>query len=397
MSNVEVWADNATGTLGGAAGPSPTPLVLSVAPATGTFPTLSAGEVFHLVIDFDTVNAEIVEVTAGTFSGGGWIFTLNSPGCVNDHNPGAQVALVITKEGLDNMLAESVLLDTYTTDGDIVYATGASAVTRLGIGSDTYVLTSNGTHPVWAAAVATPTGDAGGDLSGTYPDPTINSIQGVVISGTPAAGNGLYATGTDTAAWSALTATQAETIFNAEGDLLVGIGSGTGELLPIGSSGTWLNVGGSDPSGLQWVDLPAPALNTDAMTLTGGPVTATANTIVTVLTTDSLDVGTWLITVNALISMDAAATDPIILFLNPDTATATFVGPQRAQTPYPDGTTNPVPVSLTVLVQVTVAGTIDIDVFNIDTTYDATVEYEDNEGIPVAFVTGYTAVQVIGT
>lgn len=42
------------------------------------------------------------------------------------------------------------------------------------------------------------------------------------------------------------------TPFTAAGQIVVGTGVGTGELLPIGSPGTVLTVGGADPSGLQW-------------------------------------------------------------------------------------------------------------------------------------------------
>jgi hypothetical protein len=434
--SIEVWADNATGALGSPGTTGQT--TISVAQTTGVFPSLGAGDVFHLVIDFDTVNAEIVVVTALTGSVDlGWSMTLQAPGLVNDHNPTAQVALVITKEGLDSMVAESVVLATFTTAGDTIYGTGAGAITRLGIGTNGYVYTVVSGHPAWVAPGAPPTGSAGGDLTGTYPDPTINSIQGVVISGTPAAGDGLYATGTTTAAWSALTAAQVETIFAAAGDLLigtgagtgeilsyvadgdvlvgdsglpawaspasiiesafsaagdlfVGIGSGTGEIIPIGTAGNALIVGGADPSGLEWGN---PSLPVDYGTISS-PVTATANTAVLVETTDSLGEGTWLITVNALVSYDSAATAPVVFYLQDDTASATFNGPERVQAPYPTGSGDPVPVSFTTLAGVSAAGTIDIFVFNIDTTHDATVQYQDNETSPQSAVTGYTAVKV---
>ena len=74
--SIEVWADNATGTLGAPGTTGDT--TISVAQATGVFPSsLSGGEVFHLVIDFDTINAEIVEVTANSGSvEAGWTMTL---------------------------------------------------------------------------------------------------------------------------------------------------------------------------------------------------------------------------------------------------------------------------------------------------------------------------------
>lgn len=38
----------------------------------------------------------------------------------------------------------------YTTAGDIAYATGATTLTRLGIGTSGYILESNGSAPVWS-------------------------------------------------------------------------------------------------------------------------------------------------------------------------------------------------------------------------------------------------------
>lgn len=70
------------------------------------------------------------------------------------------------------------------TTGQVLTATSASAA-------------------AWGNPGSNPTGSAGGDLGGTYPDPAVVAVQGITVSGTaPTTGQVLTATSTSAAAWA---------------------------------------------------------------------------------------------------------------------------------------------------------------------------------------------------
>jgi hypothetical protein len=95
---------------------------------------------------------DITAVTAGTgLSGGG------TSGAVTLSIDTATTVDLTTAQTLTNKTLTSPALttptiSTATTNGDILYGTGSGALTRLGIGSTSQVLTVAGGVPTWAAA-----------------------------------------------------------------------------------------------------------------------------------------------------------------------------------------------------------------------------------------------------
>jgi trimeric autotransporter adhesin len=149
-----------------ASGISNSQTTLTVATGTGSAllggVTLAAGNVdqFTLAIDPDTNNEEIVfatAVAADTFT----IVRARAGSSGVSHSGGATVSHVLTSDDLTFFTTGVATADaaipksTVTTKGDLIVATASGTVTRVGVGSNTQVLTADSTTASgvkWAAS-----------------------------------------------------------------------------------------------------------------------------------------------------------------------------------------------------------------------------------------------------
>jgi hypothetical protein len=83
---------------------------------------------------------------------------------------------------VSTVISGIVPLSTVTTQGDLIVATGAGAVTRLGVGSSGQILTSNGTTPAYTSTVTGTLNN--GTLTGTLTAASSAGTSGQLLSST---------------------------------------------------------------------------------------------------------------------------------------------------------------------------------------------------------------------
>lgn len=184
-----------------------------------------------------TPSASASSITVGTttvLSGTSGYILYNNAGVLGDLS-----AVPIANGGTGQTTASAAFnaLSPITTTGDLIIGNGAGSATRLPIGTNGYVLTSNGTTATWAASTGGVTSFSGGTTGLTPSTATTGAITlggtlaiangGTNGSATPTAGAVAFGDGTKYAFTAAGTA----------GQYLQSTGAGTPTWTTISSSG----------------------------------------------------------------------------------------------------------------------------------------------------------------
>lgn len=174
--------------------------------------------------------------------------TLNQNTTGTASNVTGTVAIANGGTGQTTASAAFNALSPVTTTGDLIIGNGTNSATRLPIGANTYVLTSNGTTASWAA----PSGGGSGTVTSVAATvPSFLSISGspittsgtlaISLASTPSNGQLLIGNGTGFS-YATLTAGSNITITNSAGGITIAStgGGGGGSTSPKALLDTWM-------------------------------------------------------------------------------------------------------------------------------------------------------------
>jgi hypothetical protein len=152
-----------------------------------------------------TIASKAGNINVSTFSGG---TTGLTPATATSGAVTLAGTLAIANGGTGQTTASAAFnaLSPITTAGDLILGNGANSATRLAIGANGYVLTSNGTTASWAASTGGVTSFSGGSTGLTPATATTGAIS---LGGTLAIGYGGTGAATANDAFNALAPSQA--------------------------------------------------------------------------------------------------------------------------------------------------------------------------------------------
>jgi hypothetical protein len=180
-----------------------------------------------------TTGAITLAGTLATTNGGTGLTSFTSGGALYATSSSALTTgtLPITSGGTGQISASAAFnaLSPITTTGDLIIGNGTNSATRLGIGANGYVLTSNGTTASWQSASSSGVSTFQTSLSGLTPSTATTGA--VTLAGTLGATSG----GTSQSTYTT-------------GDILYASASNTLAKLPIGTAGQVLSVASGIPS-----------------------------------------------------------------------------------------------------------------------------------------------------
>jgi hypothetical protein len=212
----------------------------STGTAWGTsYSTTGTGTVLALATSPSFVTPILGTPQSGNFSTGTFTWpTFNQNTTGTAANVTGTVAVINGGTGQTTASAAFNALSPITTTGDLILGNGTNSATRLGIGANGYVLTSNGTTASWVAG--------GGGGSGTVTSVAASVPSFLSIAGSPITTSGTLAISYSGTALPIANGGTGLTATPANGEIDIGNGTGfTRTTLTAGSNITITNASGA--------------------------------------------------------------------------------------------------------------------------------------------------------